>query len=168
MILVILLENCIFAKTKVIYMAYKALDIAKKLIFKAQNDEPNGGERLTNLKLQKLLYYQQGFHLAFFGTPLFSDTVEAWMYGPVVPSVYENYSSYGSSSLPDVDEPIMLTEDEESLFNEVYDAYRDFSAIGLMNHTHKEKPWREATPHDRGTVISQSSMKEYFATQIDN
>ena len=52
-------------------MAYKALDIAKKLIFKAQNDEPNGGKRLTNLKLQKLLYYQQGFHLAFFGTPLF-------------------------------------------------------------------------------------------------
>lgn len=62
-------------------MAYKALDIAKKLIFKAQNDEPNGGERLTNLKLQKLLYYQQGFHLAFFGTPLFAEDVEAWMYG---------------------------------------------------------------------------------------
>lgn len=147
-------------------MIYKALDIAKKLIYKAQYDEPNGGERLTNLKLQKLLYYQQGFHLAFFGTPLFDDTVEAWMYGPVVPSVYEKFSSYGSSSLPDVDEPIMLTEDEEKLFNEVYDAYREFSAIGLMNRTHKEKPWKEATPHDRGTVISQDSMKDYFKTQI--
>ena len=59
-------------------MTYKALDIAKKLIFKAQNDEPNGGERLTNLKLQKLLYYQQGYHLAAFVTPLFSENVEAW------------------------------------------------------------------------------------------
>ena len=149
-------------------MAYKALDIAKKLIFKAQNDEPNGGERLTNLKLQKLLYYQQGFHLAFFGTPLFGDAVEAWMYGPVVPSVYNEYSSYGSSSLPEVDSVIALTDEEEELFNEVYDSYREFSAIGLMNRTHKEKPWASVSPHDRGTVIPQESMRDFFLTQIGN
>ena len=149
-------------------MTYKALDIAKKLIFKAQNDEPNGGEKLTNLKLQKLLYYQQGFHLAVFGTPLFNEDVEAWMYGPVVPDVYNEYSSYGSSSLPEMEDAITLTDDEEELFNEVYDAYRDFSAIGLMNRTHKEKPWTSVSPHDRGTVISQESMREYFLTQIGN
>ena len=147
-------------------MAYKALDIAKKLIFKAQNDEPNGGERLTNLKLQKLLYYQQGFHLAFFGTPLFAEDVEAWMYGPVVPAVYDEYSAYGSSALPEVKGPVSLSENEEELFNEVYDAYREFSAIGLMNRTHSERPWLDAVPHDRGTVISQESMMSYFKTQI--
>ena len=147
-------------------MAYKALDIAKKLIFKAQNDEPNGGERLTNLKLQKLLYYQQGFHLAFFGTPLFAEDVEAWMYGPVVPAVYDEYSAYGSSALPEVKEPVSLSENEEELFNEVYDAYREFSAIGLMNRIHSERPWLDAVPHDRGTVISQESMMSYFKTQI--
>ena len=147
-------------------MAYKALDIAKKLIFKAQNDEPNGGERLTNLKLQKLLYYQQGFHLAFFGTPLFAEDVEAWMYGPVVPAVYDEYSAYGSSALLEVKEPVSLSENEEELFNEVYDAYREFSAIGLMNRTHSERPWLDAVPHDRGTVISQESMMSYFKTQI--
>lgn len=147
-------------------MAYKALDIAKKLIFKAQNDEPNGGERLTNLKLQKLLYYQQGFHLAFFGTPLFAEDVEAWMYGPVVPAVYDEYSAYCSSALPEVKEPVSLSENEEELFNEVYDAYREFSAIGLMNRTHSERPWLDAVPHDRGTVISQESMMSYFKTQI--
>ena len=147
-------------------MAYKALDIAKKLIFKAQNDEPNGGERLTNLKLQKLLYYQQGFHLAFFGTPLFAENVEAWMYGPVVPAVYDEYSAYGSSALPEVKESVSLSEDEEELFNEVYDAYREFSAIGLMNRTHSERPWLNAVPHDRGTVISQESMMSFFKTQI--
>ena len=147
-------------------MAYKALDIAKKLIFKAQNDEPNGGERLTNLKLQKLLYYQQGFHLAFFGTPLFAEDVEAWMYGPVVPAVYDEYSAYGSSALPEVKEPVSLSEDEEELFNEVYDAYREFSAIGLMNRTHSERPWLDAVPHDRGTVITQESMMAYFKAQI--
>ena len=147
-------------------MAYNALDIAKKLICLAQNDEPNGGELLTNLKLQKLLYYQQGFHLAFFGTPLFDESVESWMYGPVVPCVYDEYSKYGSASLPVTTEAITLTEDEERLFNEVFDAYREFSAIGLMNKTHSERPWLEAVPHDRGTVISQDSMKAYFMTQI--
>ena len=117
-------------------MTYKALDIAKKLIFKAQNDEPNGGERLTNLKLQKLLYYQQGYHLAAFGTPLFAEDVEAWMYGPVVPAVYDVFSAYGSSALPVVDTEVSLSEEEEVLFCQVYDAYREFSAIGLMNRTH--------------------------------
>lgn len=38
-----------------------------------------------------MLYYQQGFHLAYFGTPLFDEEIEAWMYGPVVPCVFENY-----------------------------------------------------------------------------
>ena len=147
-------------------MTYKALDIAKKLIFKAQNDEPNGGERLTNLKLQKLLYYQQGYPLAAFGTPLFSEDIEAWMYGPVVPVVYDMFSEYGSSALPIVDGEIALDEEEEILFNQVYDAYREFSAIGLMNRTHTERPWIEATPHDRGTVIPQSMMASYFKTQM--
>ena len=147
-------------------MTYKALDIAKKLIFKAQNDERNGGERLTNLKLQNLHYYQQGYHLAAFGTPLFSEDVESWMYGPVVPSVYDVFSAYGSSALPVVDTEVSLSEEEEILFSQVYDAYREFSAIGLMNRTHTEKPWIDATPHDRGTVIPQSSMESYFKTQM--
>ena len=147
-------------------MAYKALDIAKKLIYKAQEDEANGGDRLTNLKLQKLLYYQQGYHLAVFGTPLFDEPIESWMYGPVVPRVYDVYSGCGSSPLPIVEVPIQLAEEEEVLFNEVYDAYRELSAIGLMNRTHSEKPWQEAQPHVRGTIISTDSLKAYFKTQI--
>lgn len=147
-------------------MAYRALDIANKLIYKAQEDEPNGGERLTNLKLQKMLYYQQGYHLAAFGTPLFEEDVEAWMYGPVVPCVYDEYSCYGSATLPETNNPIKLSDEEEILFNQVYQAYRDFSAIGLMNRTHNEQPWLQALPHDRGTVIPHESMKTYFMTQL--
>nr|DAL57464.1 MAG TPA_asm: hypothetical protein [Caudoviricetes sp.] len=154
-----------FVKNSMV-MAYKALDIARKLIYKAQNDEPNGGDRMTNLKLQKLLYYQQGYHLAFFDTPLFDDKIEAWMYGPVVPSVYDVYAKYVASTLPEINEQIQLADEEEELFNEVYDAYREFSAIGLMNRTHSEAPWRNATLHDIGAVITQDSMKSYFLTKI--
>lgn len=88
------------------------------------------------------------------------------MYGPVEPAVYDTFSKYGSSALPEVENEISLREEEEALFDEVYDAYREFSAIGLMNRTHTEKPWIEAIPHDRGTVISQSSMMSYFKTQM--
>lgn len=148
-------------------MTYKALDIAYKLIYTAQEDEPNGGERLTNLKLQKLLYYQQGYHLAVFGIPLFDEDIEAWMYGPVVPCVYDEFSNSGSNALPiTTSNVIRLNEEEEILFNQVYQAYRDFSAIGLMNRTHNEQPWQQALPHDRGTIISHESMKSYFKTQL--
>ena len=148
-------------------MAYKAIDIAKKMIFLAQEDEANGGERLTNLKLQKLLYYQQGYHLAAFGTPLFDENVESWMYGPVVPEVYDEYSCFKAQTLPlEEQKPITLKDEEEELFVQVYNAYRDFSAIGLMNRTHQEKPWQDAVPHDKGTVISKNSMMSYFKTQL--
>ncbi len=148
-------------------MAYNAIDIAKKMIFMAQEDEANGGECLTNLKLQKLLYYQQGYHLAAFDTPLFEENVEAWMYGPVVPKVYSAYSEFGAQSLPmESGSPLTLNEDEEVLFSQVFDAYRDFSAIGLMNKTHQEKPWKDALPHDKGTVIPLESMKSFFKTQL--
>lgn len=148
-------------------MAYKALDIAKKLIRMADWDTANGGDNMTNLRLQKLLYYEQGYHLAKFESPLFEEDVEAWIYGPVVPVVYDYYKQYGSQILPVPSDEIDLSEDEETLFGEVFEAYREFSAIGLMNLTHKERPWLRAVPHDRGTVISQESMKKFFKTQLN-
>ena len=70
-------------------MAYKALDIANKIISKTDLEH---GDTISNLKLQKMMYYQQGFHLAYFGTPLFDEDIVAWQYGPVVPSVYKEYN----------------------------------------------------------------------------
>lgn len=147
-------------------MAYNVIDIAKKIIKMADDDIANGGDNITNLKLQKLLYYQQGYHLAQFDKPLFDENVEAWMYGPVVPVAYDYFQQYGAQSLPVENDVIILPDEEESLFYQVYDAYREFSAIGLMNMTHREKPWTEAVPHNRGTVISLDAMKSYFKTQL--
>ncbi len=147
-------------------MAYKALDIAKKLIRMADWDTANGGDNMTNLRLQKLLYYEQGYHLAKFDTPLFDESIEAWMYGPVVPSVYDYYKQYGSQILPVDNDVIDLAEEEENLLGEVFEAYREFSTIGLMNKTHREYPWKSVKTNGRGSVISQSSMKAYFKTQL--
>lgn len=145
-------------------MAYNVLDIAHKLLVSAKNVE--GGDLMSNLKLQKMLYYQQGFHLAKFNTPLFEDEIEAWMYGPVVPSVYNIFHQFGSNGImPENKEPIELEPVEEKLFDEVFQAYGQFSAIGLMNMTHKEKPWVN-TKTGVGNVISKGSLKNYFKTKL--
>lgn len=145
-------------------MAYSVLDIANKLLCKAANYR--GGELMSNLKLQKMLYYEQGYHLAKFGTPLFQEEIEAWMYGPVVPSVYEYYSKFGANGIsPEREELDLDNELEEKLFNEVFIAYSPYSAIGLMNKTHEEKPWK-TTPAKVGSIISKEKLEKFFKTRI--
>lgn len=144
-------------------MAYKVLDIANKLLSRAAN---NGeGELMSNMKLQKMLYYQQGFHLAYLDTPLFDEEIEAWMYGPVVPCVYNRFKGNGNSGLEPCSEEIELSDLEEALFNEVFQVYGAYSASGLMNMTHNESPWL-TTPTGVGNVISIEKMKEFFKTRL--
>ena len=140
-------------------MAYKALDIANKIISKTDLEH---GDTISNLKLQKMLYYQQGFHLAYFGTPLFDEDIVAWQYGPVVPSVYKEYKSFESISTSE--EGISLSDDEEELFNNVYEEYNQFSAVALMKMTHEESPWKTT---EINSVISRDKMAAFFKTQIE-
>lgn len=144
-------------------MAYKALDIANKLLSHAANS--GEGELMSNMKLQKMLYYQQGFHLAYFDTPLFEEDIEAWMYGPVVPCVYDFFKGSGSKGLEPFAEEILLSETEEVLFNEVFEVYDAFSASGLMNMTHQESPW-VTTPTGVGNVISLDKLTQFFKTRL--
>lgn len=147
-------------------MAYKALDIANKLLAKAA--DVCGGDLMSNMKLQKMLYYEQGYHLAAFGTPLFEEDIEAWMYGPVVPGVYEHFKKYGAGGiLSETDAPIELSEEEEYIFNDVFEAYIDFSAYGLMKKTHGETPWRK-TATGSGNVISHEKLVEFFSKKLGN
>lgn len=144
-------------------MAYNVEDIAKLLLSWADYDN----EPMSNMKLQKMLYYQQGFHLAYFGTPLFEDEVEAWMYGPVVPKIYYKYESFGKSPIPgeadfDID---MDDETEYKLFWEVYSVYSQFTATGLMQKTHGEMPW-STTEVGKGNVISKEKMRTFFKTKL--
>ena len=50
------------------------------------------GDPISNLKLQKLLYYAQAWYLALHNEPLFPESIEAWVHGPAVPPVYGNCS----------------------------------------------------------------------------
>jgi uncharacterized phage-associated protein len=142
-------------------MPYKVLDIANKILKYGADNE----ELITNLKLQKLLYYMQGFHLAYFGTPLFDSDIEAWQYGPVVPSVYYKYSVHGANGIEPEGLVIKLEAQEEKLFNQVLNVYGDYSAIGLMNMTHNESPWK-TTAKGIGNVISEKKLISFFKNRI--
>lgn len=131
------------------------------------NDEY--GDVMTNLKLQKLLYYAQGFHLAIFNKPLFDNRIAAWTHGPVVVDAYHDYKRHEAREIPYPDQSEIshaidsLDEDQRGLLDEVYDTYGQFSAWKLRNMTHDEPPWKN-TPLN--STISLDCMKEYFETLV--
>lgn len=141
-----------------------ARDVAR--YFLAIQDE-DAGELITNLKLQKLCYYAQGFHLALYDTPLFEESIEAWKHGPVIEVLWRDYNKYGYQPIPrpsDVDFDI-FDEDTKSFLNEVYSVYGQFSAWKLRSMTHEEPPWQSV--QETGGEITHASMREYFATLVE-
>ena len=132
--------------------------------FLSQADE-EAGDVISNLKLQKLLYYAQGFHLALFNAPLFEDEVQAWLHGPVVPNAYHLYKQHGSGAIPRPEgfDPRSLNEETRSLLDEVYNVYGQYSAWKLRNMTHVETPWVAAYAEGGGTPISHAAMREFFS-----
>lgn len=149
-------------------MAYEVNRIANALLRLAYNYEED--DLMTNLKLQKMLYYEQAYHLARFGTPLFEEEIEAWKYGPVIPAVYNRYASFQKQGImPDLDLGLDFKDDSElELFFKVYEAYGLYSAYGLMELSHREKPWLEAIRNGIGTIISKESISDYFIDKIEN
>ncbi len=140
-----------------------AIDVGK--YFLAQVDDESG-DSISNLKLQKLLYYAQGFHLAAYDRPLFPERIEAWVHGPVVPEVYRQLKRFGANPvvLPqDVDFQAVFTPDVRELLDEVYSVYGQFSAASLRNMSHSEPPWKQTA---QGGTISHDLMREFFKTRI--
>lgn len=127
-------------------------------------------DRVSNLKLQKLLYYVQGWHLGLKGTPVFGEELEAWVHGPVVPSTFQIYRVFGWRDIEKEKEAVLapLLPDHASHIREVLRAYGKFSGDQLERLSHTEDPWmtaRKELPSDARSnyLISKSSMREYFA-----
>src|SRR5579863_3866825 len=107
-------------------------DVAR--YFLSLTDE-DAGDLISNLKLQKLVYYAQGFHLAIFGAPLFPEDIYAWNHGPVVPSLYREYRRFGAGAIPsptDLDDEL-YDDHARKFLDEVYSVYGQFSAWKLRN-----------------------------------
>lgn len=147
-------------------MGYSALTVAKYFLSIPDSDS---GELVSNLKLQKILYYSQGYAVAMNGVehPLFSDRVYAWKHGPVVKTVYNHYSSFGSGALPSEVAPPSLDQQTREFLNEIYRVFGRFSAWVLRDMTHREMPWKKNFKPDILDVeIPLVDLREQFLPHV--
>jgi uncharacterized phage-associated protein len=145
-----------------------AIEVARFLVYLAYREEEP--DFLSHLRLQKLLYYVQGWSLALRSKPMFVERVEAWAHGPVVPVVYHAFSGFGFQPilLRDIGLPANLVDEEMQFIGSVWQQYKQFSASSLREMTHKESPWMNARvglgPADRcEKEITQKAMRDFFS-----
>jgi uncharacterized phage-associated protein len=131
---------------------------------------------ITPLKLQKLLYYAQAWHLVFQDQPLFGESIEAWIHGPVIPVVYQRYKQYGYKVIPELRQTDVLSLADQETLNLVCQNYGPQDAKVLEHLTHSEFPWLEARTgigqnQSCNRKISLESMGKYykqFVVDFDN
>lgn len=144
---------------------YSALTVASYIIKKC--NELNTA--ISNLKLQKILYFLQAEYLVARNRPCFYDIIEAWDFGPVVPIVYREYRIYGSASIPSPKNYIcneMIYACDEDLFDGVINFFSQYSAAALVEITHRQQPWIKAYEKGRNSEITIDSIKDFFSEGI--
>lgn len=117
---------------------------------------------ITNLKLNKLVYFAQGIYCAKTGKPLFTDSVEAWTYGPVIRALYDKYKCYGDSVITKVDSSYnenCFTNEELDILTDVVIMFKGYSASQLVDLTHMpNKAWSKHYVKNRNNVIPLSDI----------
>lgn len=121
--------------------SYTAMQIAEWFIAWSEFESESSG--ITNLKLQKLLYFAQGHFLAKFDRPLFSDAIQAWEHGPVVPSVYHAFKSFKAKPIVWDDEVDFEDFDDRTntFLASVWHTFGGFDGWKLREISHKSQPW---------------------------
>lgn len=163
---------------------YRAMQIANYVVHLALER----GITVTNLHLQKILYYLQAESLFRTGNPLFEDSIGKWRLGPVVSNVYHEYKEYGSQPISGIANEIVF--DEETLdINFVQFDLNDISretrnniidsalsllrqdAFDLVDQTHEHSPWKDFKGRiesgERGLEYTNEEIQEYFIQNPD-
>ena len=143
---------------------YSALLVAKHIIQRC--DEK--GKTISNLKLQKILYFVQAEFLVDINKPCFREAIEAWDFGPVVPEVYREYKIYGSANIPaSKKKSIMpISTNDISRIDGIVDECSEYSASQLVEITHHQKPWINAYVPGKNREITKASIYEFFAEGV--
>jgi uncharacterized phage-associated protein len=147
-----------------------SLDVARYFLRRLDRE---AGDTISPLKLQKLLYYAQAWSLVLREKPLFSEAIEAWVSGPVVREVWDEYKACKYHDIPQPDrESIEFSKDEIEVLEEVWEAYGELSARQLRELTHSETPWLDARnglePAEKSANrISHAAMKAYYSNFVE-
>jgi uncharacterized phage-associated protein len=136
------------------------------------------GMTLSHMQLQKLVYIAHGWHLAVTGEPLITDVVEAWQFGPVIRSIYQDLKHFGHEPISGrLKDPIFnpatgdfdvavadFPPDTRDVVDKVWQAYKKFSALQLSAMTHQpDTPW-----HDVAGGMRASEVKSKYLTISDD
>lgn len=142
---------------------YDVQDVAEYVIVYSESKDCG----ISNLKLQKILYLIQSYFLIQTKNPCFSEDIEAWDFGPVIPDVYRKYKQFGSTdiqvrcrNLKEIEKG--FEKEDRKRIEEVVDRFADFSAADLTNLTQNQTPWIEAFDR-RKKVIRCEDILEYFS-----
>lgn len=159
-------------------MKYNVLDVCRHVI--NYNNEHDYG--ISNLKLQKVLYFIQAYFLIQKKdhTPCFNEKIIAWNFGPIVPEAYCEYRQYGSGDIPTIKSYVMfnknniwnskrikfedtiITDRDKILIDRVIDKFADYSATDLVSLTHRQLPWINAYVPYQNNEITIKAIREYF------
>lgn len=146
----------------------KALDVANFFVEMAKRTPE---DEMTNLRVNKLLFFAQGLSLINLKRPLFEEDIQAWDFGPVVPSVYRTFKICGSER---IHEPAgdfsfdMFSSDEIDVLLDVIRDFGQYTTSKLVRLTHaKGTPWDTVYQKDTpNIIISKESMKSYFLREV--
>lgn len=149
-------------------MAYSSLAVANAFLDLARQ----GGQPLTNMQLQKLVYIAHGYSLALLERPLFFHNVHAWQWGPVIPKLYKPLRKYGAEevteAIPTTDEAVPADSEEMDVIRAVWETYGHFTGSKLSGMTHREgSPWSKTWTAEPYEIISNESIGEYYRTLLD-
>ena len=143
---------------------YDVMTVADTILKIAKDKD----KELTPMQLVKLVYISQGWSFVFYDRGLFTNRIEAWQYGPVIPDLYHVTKKYGRSAIPLNDignaEDIEVSQDDHVLLLEVFKAYGHLDGIALSRLTHKVgTPWRQVyNPKERRTRIPNHLIARHY------
>jgi uncharacterized phage-associated protein len=139
-------------------------DVSKVIIQKSP-------EPISNLKLQKLLYYVQGWSLAMHNRIAFHEETQAWVHGPVVPAAFYEYKHFRWNPIEIAPETVLISEAEISHIENILATYGNFTAYQLESLTHEESPWIDARvgldpKMSSRAVITVEAMQIFFSKKL--
>ena len=145
-------------------MTYSALQIANWFVRRAAND----GRTVSIMSLLKLCYIAHGWRLEITGEPLFSNEIEAWQYGPVIPEVYRAFRHQGVQVNSEVPfHGCAISPEDEDFLEQIYGIYGGMSAFQLSDLTHVVGgPWDIATKAGGNYApIPNDLIKQHYETK---
>ncbi|QTX02607.1 hypothetical protein LFWB_4640 [Candidatus Phytoplasma luffae] len=145
-------------------------DIANYLISQTDTNK----YKISNMKINKLLYYIQGHYIAQTGKTLFPEKIEAWLFGPVILNIYSEFFNFVDNPIPNDyvckgASKNELTTEAKEIIEKVINKYSSFSARELSVKTHEEVPWKEAyNPRKKwqNNIITHQLLEKFFKDNI--